>query len=65
MAESIVLSPAARAILSEILIKGQAPTKSRKAAVDELITRGLVTRTRGVAKFTPAGQFAAKGMRDV
>ena len=63
MTDNAILTPAARAMLSEIQIKGQAPTKGRKAVVAELIARGFIAQERGVAKFTPAGQFAAKGMR--
>ena len=54
-----ILTPAARALLAEVLREGKAPTKGRRAAVAELAERGLLTSKRGKATLTPAGRFAA------
>ncbi|QEU08742.1 hypothetical protein [Paracoccus yeei] len=54
-----ILTPAARALLAEALREGKATTKGRRAAVAELVERGLLISKRGEATLTPAGRFAA------
>lgn len=55
-----ILSPAARALLSDIARDGEARTKGRTKAAQELDRRGLVHLKKGTATLTRAGRWATR-----
>jgi hypothetical protein len=53
-----ILTPAARALLTEIQTAGSAKTKGRIKAADELDRKGLIHRTKGTATLSSAGRWS-------
>jgi len=49
-------------ILQECLTRGKTRVDKRKEAAVDLENRGLVKLSRGVAKLTAAGEFAASSL---